>query len=69
MVSDTVNVEADRIEREIEIIRTKWLMDNHITMDDEMFDSLNRKVSILDIDFSEQEVVLRADLDVPLSPF
>ena len=44
-------------------------MDNHITMDDVMFDCLNRKVSILDIDISEQEVILRADLDVPLSPF
>lgn len=34
-----------------------------------MFDTLNRKVSILDIDVAELEVVLRTDLDVPLTPF
>ena len=44
-------------------------MDNHLVMDDVMFDKLNRKVSVLDIDISEQEVILRADLDVPLSPY
>lgn len=44
-------------------------MDNHITMDDETFDTLNRKVSIMDIDFAEQDVILRADLDIPMSPF
>ena len=69
MSADTVATEADRIEREIEIKKTKWLMDNHICMNDEMFDSLNRKMSILDVDISEQEVILRVDLDVPLSPF
>jgi len=44
-------------------------MDNHLKMDAEMFDVLNRKVSILDIDVAELEVVLRTDLDVPLTPF
>ena len=44
-------------------------MDNHITMNDETFDKLNRKVSIMDIDFAEQEVILRADLDIPMSQF
>jgi hypothetical protein len=38
-------------------------------MNDDMFDQLNRKMSILDVDISEQEVILRVDLDVPLSPF
>jgi hypothetical protein len=44
-------------------------MENHLKMDAEMFDTLNRKVSILDIDVAELEVVLRTDLDVPLTPF
>ena len=73
-VIDTMQVnlvkdETERVEREIELAKTKWLMDNHITMNDETFDQLNRKVSILDIDFAEQEVILRADLDIPMQPF
>ena len=44
-------------------------MDNHLKMDAEMFDVLNRKISILDIDVAELEVVLRTDLDVPLTSF
>ena len=38
-------------------------------MDDQMWDSLNRKVSVLDIEIGEQEVILRADIDVALSPY
>ena len=34
-----------------------------------MFDCLNRKVSIMDIDFGDKEIILRTDLDVPLNPF
>jgi len=44
-------------------------MENHLKMDAEVFDQLNRKVSILDIDVAELEVVLRTDLDVPLTPY
>lgn len=44
-------------------------MENHIKMNAEVFDQLNRKVSILDIDVGELEVVLRTDLDVPLTPY
>jgi len=44
-------------------------MDNHITMDSNMFDQLNRKVSIQDIDVGEQDLILRLDLDVPLSQY
>ena len=61
--------ETEKVEREIELVKTKWLMDNHRIMNDETFDCLNRKVSIMDIDFAEQEVILRADLDIPMSPF
>ena len=69
MAGNLSGEESARVEREIEIVKTKWLMDNHITMDRETFDTLNRKVSILDIDSAEQEVILRADLDVPMSQF
>lgn len=64
-----VKDETETVEREIEIVKTKWLMDNHVEMNDETFDTLNRKVSILDIDIADKEVILRADIDVPLNPF
>jgi len=38
-------------------------------MDADAFEKLNRKMSILDIDISELDVVLRMDLDVPLSAY
>lgn len=38
-------------------------------MDEQMWDTLNRKVSVLDIDIAEQEVILRTDIDVALSPY
>lgn len=44
-------------------------MENHLKMDADAFEKLNRKMSILDIDISELDVVLRTDLDVPLSPY
>ena len=69
MSQTLVQEETEKVEREIELVKTKWLMDNHKTMDREAFDCLNRKVSIMDIDFAEQEIILRADLDVPLNPF
>ncbi len=69
MIHNLVHDQTELVEREIELVKTKWLMNNHLIMNREMFDTLNRKVSILDIDFAEQEVILRADLDIPLSPF
>ena len=69
MSGTLIRDETEKIEREIEFVKTKWLMDNHITMDNETFDTLNRKVSVMDIDFAEQEVILRADLDIPMSTF
>lgn len=44
-------------------------MDNHQHMDSSAFEKLNRKKSILDIDVAEMDVVVRTDLDVPLTPF
>ena len=53
MSGEMIANEPERVEKEIAIVRTKWLMDNHITMNEETFDTLNRKVSILDIDLAE----------------
>ena len=69
MSAQMIKDETEKVERDIGIIKTKWLMDNHLTMNEETFDTLNRKVSILDIDFADREVILRADLDVPMQPF
>jgi hypothetical protein len=44
-------------------------MENHLKMDATAFEKLNRKVSILDIEVSEQDIVLRTDLDVPLTNY
>ena len=57
----------ERSEREIELAKTKWLMDNHLKMDETMYDEFYRLESILDIDISGKDVILRLDLDVPLS--
>lgn len=61
--------EIDKIDAEVELLKTEWLMDNHLNMNAEAFEKLNRKVSVLDIDINDQDVVLRVDLDVPLSPY
>lgn len=61
--------EIDKCESEIELLKTEWLMENHLKMDAAAFEKLNRKVSVLDIDINDLDVVMRADLDVPLSPF
>lgn len=44
-------------------------MDNHLTMDVDQYDALRRKVSILDVDISGKDLIMRLDLDVPLSPY
>jgi hypothetical protein len=45
------------------------IMDNHLNLDNHFFDKLNRKLSLYDIDLGSKDVVLRLDLDVPLSKF
>ena len=45
--------EIDRAEKEIKLLETKWLIDNHLVMNEEMWDCLNRKMSVLDIDIGE----------------
>jgi hypothetical protein len=44
-------------------------MDHHIKMDENAYDELNRLESILETDISGRDLILRLDLDVPLSPY
>lgn len=57
------------LEKEIELIKTRWLMKNHLKMDKSQYDVLNRKLSIYDIDIGSKDLILRLDLDVTLSKF
>jgi len=67
--SNLVKTRIDRCEKQISLLKTDWLMANHLTIDNDLFDQYNRKVSVLDIEIAEQDLVLRADLDVPLSTY
>lgn len=58
-----INNQVDAAQKEIEILKTKWLMENHLVMDREMWAKLNRKVSLLDIDLGEQDLVMLADYE------
>ena len=58
-----------KVGREIDILRTKWLMDNHDTMDSKQFDELMHLESVLDIDIAGKDLIVRLDLDVPLSKY
>lgn len=49
--------------------KQKWLFENHLKMDEGQYDELYRLESILDIDISGKDLILRLDLDVPLSPY
>lgn len=56
-------------EKEIELIKTRWIMENHTKMDADQYDCINRKLSVYDIELGAKDVVLRLDLDIPLSKF
>jgi hypothetical protein len=58
-----------KVGREIDILRTKWLMENHIQMDRKEYDDLYHLESVLDIDVAGKDIILRLDLDVPLSNY
>ena len=53
LTSNLVKTRIDRCEKEISLLKTDWLMANHLTIDKELFDMYNRKVSVLDIDIAE----------------
>jgi len=38
-------------------------------MDGEQYDAINRKLSIYDIELGALDIILRLDLDIPLSKF
>jgi 23S rRNA pseudoU1915 N3-methylase RlmH len=65
--SDSDMVKA--AEKEIELVKTRWLMQNHIKMDAEQYDNINRKLSIYDIELGARDIILRLDLDIALSKF
>jgi hypothetical protein len=44
-------------------------MDNHDTMDSKQFDDLMHLESVLDIDIAGKDLIVRLDLDVPLSEY
>jgi hypothetical protein len=44
-------------------------MENHIKMDRKEYDDLYHLESVLDIDVAGKDVILRLDLDVPLSNY
>lgn len=67
--NDFTNHRVVKAEKSISLLQTEWMMENHLTMDTERFDCLNRKMSVLDIDIGEMDIVTRADLDVPLTPY
>jgi hypothetical protein len=56
-------------EKELDLIKTRWLMDNHLKMDADMYDRINRKLSIYDIELGARDLIMRLDLDIPLSKF
>jgi hypothetical protein len=58
-----------KVGREIDILRTKWLMENHEKMDRAKYDDLYHLESVLDIDVAGKDIVVRLDLDVPLSNY
>lgn len=67
--NDFLASRIEKAEHEIEYVKTKWLFDNHIKMDETQYDELHRLESILDIDISGKDLIMRLDLDVPLSPY
>lgn len=56
-------------EQELEIIKTRSLMETHLRMDALQYDAINRKLSIYDIELGARDLIMRLDLDVPLSKF
>lgn len=68
----TMSGDSDKVkaaEKEIELIKTRWLMANHLKMDKSSYDAVNRKLSIYDIELGARDILLRLDLDIPLSKF
>ena len=67
--NELLNNRLTKVGREIDILRTKWLMENHETMDRAKYDDLYHLGSVLDIDVAGKDIIVRLDLDVPLSNY
>lgn len=55
--------QIDAAQQEIEIVKTKWLMENHLVMDQKMWNKLNLQVSVLDIDLAESDLVMLTEYE------
>lgn len=64
-----MNNRLTKIGKEIDILHTKWLMENHEAMDRKKYDDLYHLESVLDIDVAGKDIIVRLDLDVPLSAY
>ena len=69
LYSDLHSTFASEADKEVSLEKVKWLMDNHEKMDQDAYDALNRRKSIRDIEFAGKDVILRLDLDIPLSEY
>lgn len=58
-----------RVEDRIEMKSLRKILDGHIVMNTEKWDELYRKKSILDIGCEGKNILLRLDLDVPLTEY
>jgi hypothetical protein len=67
--NDLLANRLSKVGREIDILRTKWLMENHEKMDRSKYDDLYHLESVLDIDVAGKDIIVRLDLDVPLSAY
>ena len=66
---DLFNQKLPKVAKEVGVLQTKWLMDNHQTMGPKEYDDLLHLESVLDIDIAGRDIIVRLDLDVPLSPY
>lgn len=65
----TDNTILGGIEDKIDMMELQRLLNEHVIMDKKKWDELYRKKSILDIGCEGKNVLLRLDLDVPLSEY
>jgi hypothetical protein len=64
-----VSTQASQAEAEVDLQKMRWLMDNHEVMDRDAYDGLNRRQSIRDERLNNRDVIMRLDLDIPLTPY
>lgn len=56
-------------EKEINIIKTKYMMSHHKIMNEDAYEELHRRKSVRDVEISNKDLLIRMDLDIPLSPY